>query len=224
LKEPSESDANQKTRFYSSDAPSPHKPELHIVYTDYDTTLLAINENNVPRNEYFDDVESYVSDYRDASAFSLFYLSQNVKSISSYLQGSTLFFVHTHGNQTGFKIAPSTYITMSDLTSTDLGNLDFALLLTCNTGDGGYSSTRVANNNPINIVEQLIVCGATTAVGFDDVTYVSDCNSFAVSFSYRTMALGLTVNNAIRNMDCSSYYSDMSQTAVIGGNSGLYLD
>ncbi|MFA5676072.1 MAG: DNRLRE domain-containing protein [Christensenellales bacterium] len=36
LKEPSESDTNQKTRFYSSDASSPHKPELHIVFSSYD--------------------------------------------------------------------------------------------------------------------------------------------------------------------------------------------
>lgn len=33
LKEPTESNTNQKTRFYSSDAPSPNKPELHIEYT-----------------------------------------------------------------------------------------------------------------------------------------------------------------------------------------------
>jgi hypothetical protein len=36
LKEPSESDTNQKTRFYSSDAPSPNKPELHIEFSSYD--------------------------------------------------------------------------------------------------------------------------------------------------------------------------------------------
>jgi hypothetical protein len=35
LKEPSESNSTQKTRFYSSDAPSPNKPELHIIYVDY---------------------------------------------------------------------------------------------------------------------------------------------------------------------------------------------
>ena len=33
LKEPSESNTNQKTKFYSSDAPSPNKPELIINYT-----------------------------------------------------------------------------------------------------------------------------------------------------------------------------------------------
>lgn len=42
LKEPTESDTNQKTKFYSSDAPSPNKPELHIVY---DTTVYTISYN-----------------------------------------------------------------------------------------------------------------------------------------------------------------------------------
>ena len=35
LKEPSETDSAQKTRFYSSDAPSPNKPELVIDYKPY---------------------------------------------------------------------------------------------------------------------------------------------------------------------------------------------
>ncbi len=44
LKEPAESVSTQKTKFYSSDAPSPNKPELHIVYT-----------GNIPRiNMYYD--------------------------------------------------------------------------------------------------------------------------------------------------------------------------
>lgn len=34
LKEPNETNADQKTKFYSSDAPSPNKPELVIEYTD----------------------------------------------------------------------------------------------------------------------------------------------------------------------------------------------
>jgi hypothetical protein len=36
LKEPTETDEDQKTRFYSSDAPSPNKPELIIEFSSYD--------------------------------------------------------------------------------------------------------------------------------------------------------------------------------------------
>ncbi|MBQ2858010.1 MAG: hypothetical protein IJE78_13005, partial [Bacteroidaceae bacterium] len=49
LKEPSESNSAQKTKFYSSDAPSPNKPELVINYTYYgsrpyqDTSRKDIN-------------------------------------------------------------------------------------------------------------------------------------------------------------------------------------
>lgn len=49
LKEPSETDSAQKTKFYSSDAPSPNKPEL------------VINYNTTPRLTFYYDL------YRDSS-------------------------------------------------------------------------------------------------------------------------------------------------------------
>jgi len=54
LKEPSESNTNQKTRFYSSDAPSPHKPELHIVYSIPTANYVSIKKatDRTFREEY----------------------------------------------------------------------------------------------------------------------------------------------------------------------------
>ena len=104
------------------------------------------------------------------------------------------------------------------MNNVNLSNLKFALLLTCNTGDGGYSSANVSNNTPVNIVEKMVCCGAKTVVGFNIVTYVSDCNTFAKDFARRTIHNGQSVRNAIANMNRQDYIKDMISAAVIGGN------
>lgn len=223
VRDNTESGTSQWTTFYSSEKSSPHKPELHIIYVPYDTTLMALNENGINRNAYFSSVTSYVLNNRQGNVYSAFYVSISVSNMKTRLQSTLIFFIHTHGSRNGFNIGPDTSITSSDLSGTNLDNLKCALLLTCNTGAGGYSSTRVANNNPTNIVERMIICGSKTVIGFSDITYVSDCNKFAERFAQRTMSYGYTVYNAINNMDCSDFISDMSTIAVIGGNSSLTL-
>lgn len=106
----------------------------------------------------------------------------------------------------------------------DLSNLRFALLLTCNGGTGGYSATRVTNGTPVNIVEQLVICGAESVIAFQGKTYVSDCNKFADRFAQTTMQSGKNVYYAARNVDCSDMLLNMSQLAVIGGDGTLTLN
>ena len=106
----------------------------------------------------------------------------------------------------------------------DLSNLRFALLLTCNGGTGGYSATRVTNGTPVNIVEQLVICGAESVIAFQGKTYVSDCNKFADRFAQKTMQSGKNVYYAARNVDCSDMLLNMSQLAVIGGDGTLTLN
>ena len=63
LKEPSETSTSQKTRFYSSDAPSPNKPELVITYTalrplvSYDLWLYK----NSAMSTSFTTLQNYIS-------------------------------------------------------------------------------------------------------------------------------------------------------------------
>ena len=229
IKDTTESNTSQWTTFYSSDAASPNKPELRITYTTYDSTLMAIKEYNsagnlIARNSYFSPVSSYVINNRGGNTFTSFFTSYSHASMVTRLQSTLLFFIHTHGKQSGVYLGNGDYFTISSLSGTDLSNMRCALLLTCNTGVGGYSSTRVSNNTPINIVERMVICGAKTVIGFKEVTYVSDCNVFAEQFAQRTMSSGYSIYNAIRNMDCSNFISDMSSTAVIGGNSSQTLN
>lgn len=54
LKEPSETNSSQKTKFYSSDAPSPNKPELVIEYTNYPLNTISVRKitDETYREEY----------------------------------------------------------------------------------------------------------------------------------------------------------------------------
>lgn len=224
-----ESDTSQWTTFYSSDAASPNKPELRIKYASLDTTLMAYRQERsngtiIERNGYFTPVLSYVNKYRKGSTCTSFYTSYTRANMIKKLQSSLIFFIHTHGMQSGFLIGNNNYLTISDLKGTDLSNLRCVLLLTCYTGVGGYSYTRVKNNTPANIVEQMVICGARTVIGFNEVTYVSDCNKFAEKFARRTMSEGKSVYNAVRGMDCTGFESDMSKTAIIGGSNSQTLN
>ena len=62
LKEPSETDSAQKTKFYSSDAPSPNKPELVINYTYYGSRPYQdTSRRNVNCMGYALEYEDYIA-------------------------------------------------------------------------------------------------------------------------------------------------------------------
>ena len=210
--------------YISSDyyADTGKRPIIRIFYLPYETTLLALKEfdengNIILRNDYFETVKSYAIEDRLDNCYTDFYSTYTKTNMKNKLQSSTLFFIHTHGKQTGFYCG-NDFLEMADLNNVNLSNLKFALLLTCNTGDGGYSSANVSNNTPVNIVEKMVCCGAKTVVGFNIVTYVSDCNTFAKDFARRTIHNGQSVRNAIANMNRQDYIKDMISAAVIGGN------
>lgn len=222
-----EASSDDWVTFYSSDASSPHKPELHIFYDDYDTMLLAYKETRngavVPRNEYFAPVQQLVEDNRTGKVYTQFYTSMNEADMIARMQATQLFFIHTHGTQNGFMLSSGNLLERTELQGVDLNNLSCALLLTCETGVGGYSANRVNNNTPINIVEQLVICGVETVIGFETITYVNDCNRFAEEFSELTMVDGKTVAQAIQDINYAQYMMDMGESAVIGGNANLNL-
>lgn len=223
IKDTVESLMNHWTTLYSSDADSPHKPELHIVYVQYDTIVAALDDGEHPRHAYFDAVRSYVTTYRKGSSTYHKYNSFEKDYFIDRLKSTLLFFVHTHGEPELIDLGIGGRITIDDLNSVDLSNLKLVLLLTCDNGKYGYSESRVAANAPVNMVERMVICGAETVIGFNDVTYVQDCNKFAESFARLTMRSGLSVQEAIATIDCSDYTSDMGDTAVIGGNQNLRL-
>ncbi|MGI6758319.1 MAG: hypothetical protein ACOX40_00775 [Bacilli bacterium] len=190
---------------------------VHIIATPVDVRLVAYDDGSVARNTYFNPTANIISNVRTDDIEMNYYASCSDETLIELLGSCELFFIHTHGWQNGIYTG-SGWLESSELTLIDLSNLEMALLMTCNTGDGGYSQTRVNLNIPLNIVERMICCGAETVIGFSDLTYVRDCNIFAVDFAEQTMNNHLSIQNAIDSIDYSGYLENMSSIAVIGGN------
>jgi hypothetical protein len=190
--------------------------------SNYRYKLLALNENGIDRNAYFSSTATIINNTLDGNIYTDFYREITKNGIIQLLSPSYIFIIHTHGRKEGFYISDSTYLSMSDVEDCDLSGLKFALLLTCNTAES-FSTTHITNNAPVNIVEQMICSGAETVVGFSQITYVSDCNRFAVDFAEATITNGSTISSAILNIDYSDYYLNMWLISRIGGNDDLVL-
>lgn len=189
---------------------------------DYRYKLLALNENGVARYDYFTNTSAIINNTLGDDIYTSFYREIPINDTIQLLSQSDIFIIHTHGRKEGFYLSTSSYITMSDVADCDLSGLKFALLLTCSTGQD-FSKTHISSNAPVNIVEQMVCSGAETVVGFSEITYVSDCNRFAVDFATAAIEDGNTVYSAILNIDYTYYLKDMSEISRIGGNTALRL-
>jgi len=193
------------------------------IYPVEHSILLAINDvDGAPRSLYFSGTRINLEEEINGLKYivsTATYSSCSVNSMISYLKNNELFFVHTHGMQTGFKISNTgtQYIGINDLNGQDLSSLKLAILLTCETGKN-FNQIHISNNTPVNIVEKMVICGAETVVGFNDNTYVCDCNMFAIDLTNKLVYEGLSVEEAINSIDYRDYSSNMKNLAVIGGN------
>ena len=146
---------------------------------------------------------------------------------------SKMFAIHTHGNVNSFKIGDHTYYYVSDIMNSDLSNLRLVMFLTCSGGSGGYNHNNVTTGSPANLVEACIYSGATTAVAFNQTTYVSACNLWFSNLLELMRSRNLTLQQAIDELDdpAISYGSvnfnqtyQMSEIDVIGGDSSITLN
>ncbi len=192
---------------------------VHVV------SLNAFNQSaSIVRNSYFTPVQNTVNGANNQCFYTVttdYYEEHTVAEMINTLQNSTIFTVHTHGKQEGFLLKMGllthTWIEMDDLDGVDLSRMKFALLLTCNTGDGGYSYSRMNSGSAINIVEKLVECGVDNVIGFNDTTLVAECNDFAPDFYRLTISQGYSVEAAISYMKSSSVYDYEMLDAVVRG-------
>ena len=207
---------------YSDD--STYDDEWEIYYVGKNRyKLLAYDDTNANRCGYFSSVYSKIKAYLGDDIYTNYYTSISNIDMKQLLTDSDIFIVHTHGKKDGFMIAPYEYLSMSNMNGLNLANLKFALLLTCNTGDD-FSDVHIENNSPVNIAEKMVCLGAETVVGFNSITYVSDCNKFAIDFIYNAVVAKKTVTDAIRHIDYDEYLKNMYSISVIGGNKLQYLN
>ena len=109
---------------------------------------------------------------------------------------------------------------MTDIQYTDLSNLDFALFLTCSAG-ANYNISNINNNRPVNLVEQFVLCGVETVIGFNTESYVSDCNRFAPELFDLLVNEGMSFDTAIsfiKENYLDEYTDGFENTLVLAGN------
>ena len=212
---------NVEHREYTDNNDAKDQWELFLRF-DMRYKLLALNEDEKPRNYYFNEVSTIIYNHFEKETYTDFYEELSKSDVSRMLSDSDIFVVHTHGKKNGFMIANSTYITMADIKKIDLGGLRFALLLTCHTG-ADFDESHIEDNQPENIIEQMVCSGAQTVVGFSEATAIGDCNRFAISFFDATVNNGNTVKEAMDSIDYSTYLVDMGECGRIAGDEDLVL-
>ena len=198
-----------------------YEDEWYAIHSDEVTLLALLDENGGSRGSYINTVE-YIFQQETHNTWSNIrtqYVNSWTKDAMLYqLQSSNIFFIHTHGQQTGIIIgSDGSLLTMDDLNNVDLSNLKLAVLLTCETAKG-YSDLHIANNIPVNIVEKMVLCGAETVIGFDEKTMTSDCNEFAVDLAEWLIYGDLNVNEAIGEAKKKGYTYQLHTMIVVSGN------
>lgn len=215
LKEPSETNSSQKTKFYSSDAPSPNKPELVINYysSNLNARLIAVTATNHDHLSCLNSAKAYLEQcnlnniYINSGSF-------DESTIQSYLDSNSngLFISRSHGDivtssnntQIGTCIClddANYYIRLtsnSSLSSLDLSNMCLILFIGCYTGAGGI--------NGKNLPAEAVKRGATTAIGFSDSIGCSTANSWTISFA-RYMSGGSNVQATCEALGALATYS-----------------
>ena len=193
------------------------------ICTPVDTSiLLAIDDSDGwARDSYFSKTKTNLQTAKNRKVCltsTVKYTSESVVSMIDYLKSSDIFIIHTHGSKTSFKISNTSpqSITMENIETVDLSNLSLVLLLTCSAGED-FDSNHIADETPVNIIEQMVICGADTVVGFDETTLVIDCNLFAEEFTGKLINDGLTVQEAIDDMS-GLYIQNMKSMAKVAGD------
>ena len=217
---------------YSDSASANVKVELRSAQPDdrdewviisYDIALLlAIQDaDGVNRHEFFDSTKTYLQTPKNGRVSIVSterYQKKTVSQMINNLKGSDVFIIHTHGNQTGIKISsPGVgFLAMTDIAGEDLSNLSFVLLLACETAKG-YDASNITNNMPVNMVEQLVICGAETVIGFNDTVYADDCNKFAKEIT-KLLSEGHSVKMACEMLEATGYRKGFLSHIEIAGD------
>ncbi|MCR4710415.1 MAG: DNRLRE domain-containing protein [Clostridiales bacterium] len=226
-----ESDMNHWTNFYSSDAESPNKPELSIIYNGKKARVLGVV------NSGGHDHTSWLSPARIAlnsckSISNAYYSSGDfsISQINGHLSNSTynVFISRSHG---GVKYYDSgsqknTYIVLDDnannylkyesddssgINSIDISNMKLIVFIGCKTGSGGtsgYNLVSVANSQ-----------GATTVIGFRDTVNCAKASLWAEKLCNKLKS-GKDIYTACNELSSTSDFSNtnlvMSKIVIAG--------
>ncbi len=233
LMEPSESNTNQKTKFYSSDAPSPNKPELVINYNSSfpNARLIGVTNAGHDHSSCLTTAKSFLSGCDFSNVF-IHTGAFTTANIDSYLnaESNAMFLSRSHGgkvsNSSGSQVGtclqlndtdnPIFYKSSSMSTSLDLSNLSVALFIGCETGLGGSGGKNLPN--------AAVKRGAQAAIGFKNNITCQKANAWTIAFaSY--MKSGKSIKDACSALaKQSTYIGSGLETYVICGNGNITLN
>ena len=230
LKDSNESSTSHWARFYSSDSSYPNRPELVINYTKPGIVLLSFeSDGSNTRSGYMSSVKATYTGYDVACTppqpyHYSDYSSSMKATIIDYLTHHDIVYIHAEGGaRTVIPIGTSAYLSMSDLSSTNLSVEKVAILLSGYSAQGGYTASNVSNNTPYNLVERFRVQGTSCVVGFTGYGTAANFNGFAERFTDLAVDNHYTIASAALNCQLYSDSSTAAAMCVVGGSGNLEL-
>ena len=227
LKDTTETDTSQWTTFYSSDAASPNKPELHITYTSNKAArLVGVTNSGHDHSTCLTTARTSLQSC-DLSAVYKYTGAFTAATIQNYLDdgGNGVFISRSHaglvvnssGSQVGTYLLlnddednPVIFSSASNMNSLDLSNMTLVMFIACQTGKGGEGGR--------NLPSVAVNKGATTAVGFKEDIFCSSANSWTIAFC-NYMKNGTSVQAACSALaSLSTYIGTGLDTYVVCGN------
>lgn len=227
LKDKTETNTAQWTTFYSSDAASPNKPELHITYTSNKAArLVGVTNTGHDHSTCLTTARTSLQScdlsavYKHTGAFT-------AATIQNYLDdgGNGVFISRSHAglvvNSSGTQVGtylllnddkdnPVIFSSASHMNSLDLSNMTLVMFIACQTGKGGESGR--------NLPSVAVSKGATTAVGFKEEIICTSANSWTIAFC-NYMKNGTSVQAACSALaSLSTYIGTGLDTHVVCGN------
>ncbi|MBO4831382.1 MAG: DNRLRE domain-containing protein [Oscillospiraceae bacterium] len=230
IKDTTEFGTSHWTTFYSSDATSPNKPELHITYTSYgDANLVGVTTSGHDHTTCLTNALIYLSNC-DLDTVYTHFGSFSVSEIQNYLDDddNVLFMSRSHGGPLISQYDYIQYGTYIDLNSSgsvdfrsntnmgslDLSNMTLVMFIGCKTGAGGTGGA--------NLPSVAVAKGAACAVGFRDSIYCDYANDWTEEFC-EYMEMGLTVNSACLTLN-NDYGNTGLDTYVVCGNGNTKIN
>ena len=197
------SDRDVEQREYTND--SDYKDEWRL-FGYRKTMLLAYDDTVEDRALLYDDIRDLLVGDTENNFMAVEILEFGFTTeLIEFFENSEIIVLHTHGEQTGIYRGSDAahpdenfdnYIRIQAFQNVDLSDLRFVVLLTCN-GAVDFDEAHITNNTPHNIVEQLVISGAETVVGFDDETSVYASNIFAAALFNDMVVYGSSVKEAV---------------------------
>ncbi len=201
-----------------------HLARESSLIVSYDVSMIAIPEE-YDRSSFFDEsiVEFSQMGYDDVYAKKG---CMNDEFLQSYLTNSKVAIVRTHGLETWISTsnAPWGLDTEFSLPENSFNGVDPVVYGCCLSG---ATPSGTFNGEPKSLAEATVEAGATTVIGFNDIVYAAEVNSWCAKF-IEFLGRGWDVDDAAETACDSSNFVEGTKVMplerlVIYGNGDLTI-